>query len=149
MRRRQRRGVKLPRQRTPAKAMMEPRGNIRVCQHQGGPGARLNGMVNVSEPTINPVYSQQAKGAEKPEPKGERLVVPLSYGNTRTQKPLGDSRNLTRRVENTEHGKPVPPPRKRQSRPQGRPMTVRAEDAGESKRRHVTGRIGRLPAGLS
>ena len=41
-------------------------------------------MTNEGEPTINPVKDEQAKGADKPEPKGVQLVAPFHIGSTRT-----------------------------------------------------------------
>jgi hypothetical protein len=57
--------------------------------------------------------------------------------------------DLQPEIETRQHGKPVSSPLMRQSLSQGRPMAVRAEDAGESEGRPVMGQIGKLPVGLS
>jgi hypothetical protein len=107
---------KLSRQRTPTRGVQ--RGTARCplsCQHQGGRGARLGGMTNRCEPAINPVKVEQAKGADKPGPKGTQSAAPLHIGGTRTRRLPGESWGLTHRVTQAEHGKPVSPPRERQA----------------------------------
>ena len=78
-------------------------------------GARLGGMTNPGEPTINPVKAEQAKDADKPGPKGTQSVAPFHIGGTRTSRLPGESRGLPHRVIRAEHGKPVSPPRKGQA----------------------------------
>jgi hypothetical protein len=78
-------------------------------------GARLGGMTNPGEPTINPVKAGQAKDAVKPGPKGTQSVAPLHIGSTRTRRLPGESWGLPHRVKRAEHGKPVSSPRKGQA----------------------------------
>src|SRR2546430_8491962 len=92
-----------------------------VLPAPGGRGARLGGMTNRCEPTINLVNDEQAKGADKPGPKGMQSAVPLHIGSTRTESLPGKSWGLTHRVTQAEHGKPVSSPRQRQAdRKEGR-----------------------------
>ena len=87
----------------------------RICQHRGGLGARLDGKVNSGEPVINLVKHNRLKVLTSLNQNGMRRAVPLSHGNTRTTAPSGNNRNLRHRVNDTEHGKPVPLPCKWQS----------------------------------
>jgi hypothetical protein len=64
-------------------------------------------MTNTGEPAINPVKAGQAKGADKPGPKGTQSVAPLHIGGTRTSRLPGESWGLTHRVFRAEHGNPV------------------------------------------
>ena len=82
-------------------------------------GARLGGMTNPGEPTINPVKAGQAKDADKPGPKGTQSVAPLHIGSTRTRRLPGESWGLPHRVKRAEHGKPVSSPRKGQADREG------------------------------
>jgi hypothetical protein len=82
-------------------------------------GARLGGMINPGEPTINPVKAGQAKDADKPGPKGMQSVAPLHIGSTRTRRLPGENWGLHHRVIRAEHGKPVSPPRKGQADREG------------------------------
>ncbi len=66
----------------------------RICQHQGGSGARLDGKVNSGEPMINLVRRNRLKVLTSLNQNGVRPVVSLSYRNTRTKEPPGNSRNL-------------------------------------------------------
>jgi hypothetical protein len=78
-------------------------------------------MTNRGEPTINPVKEEQAKGADKPGPKGMQPVAPFHIGSTRTQMLPGESWGLIHRVRQAEHGKPVFSPQTRQAdRKEGR-----------------------------
>ena len=52
-------------------------------------GARLGGMTNPGEPTINPVKAGQAKDADKPGPKGTQSAAPFHIGGTRTSTTAG------------------------------------------------------------
>jgi len=62
VRRRQRWGAKLSRQRNPTLWVQNCSArNALSCQHQGGRGARLGGMTNRCEPTINPVKATRLK----------------------------------------------------------------------------------------
>ncbi len=115
------------------------------CQHQGGRGARLGGMINRCEPAINLVKAGQAKGADKPGPKGMQSAASLHIGGTRTRRLPGKSWGLTHRVTQAEHGKPVPLPRARQAnRKEGR-WGCGQEISEKSECRPVAGRI-RSPA---
>jgi hypothetical protein len=89
------------------------------CQHQGGRGARLGGRTNRCEPAINLVKVEQAKGADKPGPKGTQSAASLHIGGTRTRRLPGKSWGLTHRVTPAEHGKPVPLPHARQANRKG------------------------------
>jgi N12 class adenine-specific DNA methylase len=58
----QRQGAKLSRQRNPTLWVQSGTArNALSCQHQGGRGARLGGMTNLCEPTINPVNANRLK----------------------------------------------------------------------------------------
>ncbi|WP_010304067.1 hypothetical protein [Candidatus Odyssella thessalonicensis] len=56
----------------------------RRCQHQGGKELGSNGTVNICELLINIVMQEQAKGADKLEPKGNvvgsRVEISLFMG---------------------------------------------------------------------
>ncbi len=55
-------GAKLSRQRNPTRWVQSGTArNALSCQHQGGRGARLGGMTNRCEPTINPVNANRLK----------------------------------------------------------------------------------------
>jgi hypothetical protein len=117
-------------------------------------------MVNKCELSANRRQLQQAKDADRLEPKGiwsvQGLTLSLSWTNDhrrieRTFSTLADKRNT------------VSPYRSLwEDKPQGKSMAVRVEDEGESERRSVIERIGveplatllhakagRLPSGLS
>jgi hypothetical protein len=64
---------------------------------------------------INPVKDEQAKGTDRPEPKGVQLVASFHSGSTRTGALPGKSWGLTHRVRQVEHGKPVSLPYKGQA----------------------------------
>jgi hypothetical protein len=116
LRRQQWRCGKLSRQRTPTRWVQNGTARCPLsCQHQGGSGARLGGMTNKCEPTINLVKAGQAKGADKPGPKGMQSVAPLHIRSTRTGRLPGESWGLTHRVRQAEHGKPVSLPHQRQA----------------------------------
>ncbi len=76
-------------------------------------------MTNRGEPAINPVKAEQAKGADKPGPKGTQPVALLHIGGTRTQRLPGENWGLTHHVRQTEHGKPVSLPHSRQANRKG------------------------------
>ena len=132
----------------------------RACEHQCGSRLGLSGMVNKCELSDNRRHSQQAKDADRLEPKGawsvQGLKPSLSWTNDhrrieRIFPTLADKRNT------------VSPYRSlREDEPQGKSIAVRVEDEGESERRSVMGWIGveplakslhakasRLPSGLS
>ena len=132
----------------------------RACEHQCGSSLGLSGMVNKCELSVNRRHLQQAKDADRLEPKGtwsvQGLTLSLSWTNDhrrikRTFPTLADKRNT------------VSPYRSLwEDKPQGESIAVRVEDEGESERRSVIERIGveplatslhakagRLPSGLS
>lgn len=132
----------------------------RTCEHQCGSRLGLSGMVNKCELSMNRRHLQQAKDADRLEPKGrwsaQGLTLSLSWTNDhrrieRTFPTLAAKRNT------------VSPYRSHwEDEPQGKSIAVRVEDEGESERRSVIERIGvkpmatslhakasRLPSGLS
>jgi hypothetical protein len=116
LRRQQWRGGKLSRQRTPTRWVQSDIARCTLsCQHQGGSGARLGGTTNRCEPTTNLVKAGQAKGADKPGPKGTQSVAPLHIRSTRTRRLPGESWGLIHCVRQAEHGKPVSSPHPRQA----------------------------------
>jgi len=54
--------------------------------------ARLDGMANASEPTINLVIKDRLKVLISLDQKVSGRVAPLAYGNTRTKEPPGNNR---------------------------------------------------------
>ncbi|HBP5695067.1 TPA: hypothetical protein L6A41_07485 [Pseudomonas aeruginosa] len=57
-----------------------------ACEHQCGCGARLGGMTNKCEPLSKHRYVEQAKDADRLEPKGTQLDCFFSCGAARTFK---------------------------------------------------------------
>jgi hypothetical protein len=96
---------------------MELRGDIRVCQHQGGSGARLDGKVNVSEPIVTLDKRNRLKMLKSLNQKVSGRLSPSFLGTHGHKSRRGMYRDLTHHVEVMEHGKPVSPPRKRQGQP--------------------------------
>jgi hypothetical protein len=132
----------------------------RACEHQCGSRLGLSDMVNKCELSVNRRQLQQAKDADRLEPKGtwsvQGLKLSLSWTNDhrrieRTFPTLADKRNT------------VSPYRSLwEDKSQGKSTAMRVEDEGESQRRSVIERIGvepsatslhakagRLPSGLS
>ena len=132
----------------------------RACEHQCGSSLGLSGMVNKCELSVNRRHLQQAKDADRLEPKGtwsaQGLKLSLSWTNDhrrreRTFPTPADKRNT------------ISPYRSRwEDKPQGELMAVRVEDEGKSECRSVMewigveptatslhAKTGRLPSGLS
>jgi hypothetical protein len=89
---------------------------------------------------------RQAKGADRPGPKGTGPGAGAQRSPAADGAPPAERHDLTRSGAEAERGKPVAPPA-RDSEPRGEPTGRRAEDGGASERRPVTGRIGVEPPG--
>ena len=90
-----------------AMAMRTARGNC-DCKHQRGQELGLDGMANRSELLLNVVRKEQAKGADRLEPKGnvvgtgvESSLVADNQHHRRMKQ------SLTHRGMNVERGKPI------------------------------------------
>ena len=93
-------------------------------------------------------HSEAAKEADRPQPKGKvgRTAGPVfAGGGIRTFHRARGSNLTTSRIDLDQLGKPHGPHLRMVSRPRGRGTGQGAEDAGESERRPVIGRIGRMP----
>jgi len=83
------------------------RRNVRTddtCEHQCGCGARLDGMTNICESLSKHRYVEQAKDADRLEPKGTQLVCSFSCGAARTFKLPVERRGLRHSCQLLETG---------------------------------------------
>jgi hypothetical protein len=71
------------------RARRRPRGSLRNCQRQRGWRARLDDMPNTCELPQASLRSEQAKDADRLEPKGSAVGCPSPEGGTRTYRTAG------------------------------------------------------------
>ncbi len=85
------------------------------CKHQGGWELGLRGRVNVSESLINVVKRQQAKDADRLEPKGTWSGTDVFCSSVTVAEPPANRRDLTHAGMRAERGKPVAFPQGKQA----------------------------------
>lgn len=141
----QRPGMKPPGQRnSPLWQRLTPRGGPSSASANADGVQGLSGKVNTSELLINIVNAEQAKGADRLEPKGMWPVVSQPNRDTRMQWPPVKRQDLTRSLLLVRNMvSPYSRPRYAgASEPQGTPLGVRVKEGRESECQLVIGWIG-------